>query len=103
MPDISIAGRATDGDADPYGVKLLADGKWQGTEPNNTSKVLSAKSGKWVYKAVPDKGVYASDGNNNVVVFFRNLVPADAKVADSGNGNAYGKGRTIDWTVTSLS
>ncbi len=103
VPDISIVGNAADGESDPYWVNLYVDhSRWEGGEPGVDGAVLSASSGKWVYKVAPDKGVYAMDTGGAVVVFFRNLVPADAKVGDRGNGNANGTGRTISWKVDSL-
>ncbi len=98
MPNISISGNAIDGESDPYWVNLYVDGSsWAGG-----GVVLSADKGTWVYKAVPDKGVYAMDKDKAVVAFFRGLVPSDAKVGSKGNGNANGTGRTISWRVDSL-
>lgn len=104
MPNISISGKTTDGeDVANYWLNLYAnDGHWEGGDSANPGKVLSATNGKWVYKAVPDKGVYAMDANGAVVIFFRNLEPRTAAVGQTGNGNANGTGRTISWRVDSL-
>jgi hypothetical protein len=79
----------------------IEDGKWLGGEPGGTHKVLSENSGDFLYKVAPDKGTYCTK-KGGVVVFLRNLVPHEVKEGESGNGNAYGTGRTISWRVESV-
>src|SRR5688572_21472946 len=102
MPNISLTGKAIEGDPDRYWANLYAaDSTWMAGEPDGASKISDTKSGKWLYKAVPDKGVYANDSNGKVVLFFRNLDPSKAKVGDSGQGHAYEKraSSTGVWTA----
>lgn len=70
MPNISLVGKAIEGDEDPYWLNLFAnDSRWNAGEPGGTSVISSTKIGKWVYKPAPDKGVYANDVAGKVVFF----------------------------------
>lgn len=103
MPNISITGAAVEGEADTYWLNLYdADSKWTAGEPGSTSKVFKTKSGKWLYKPIPDKGVYGNDASSHVAFFLRNLDPSVAKVGDSGQGQEYETARLISWRINSL-
>ncbi|MCB4859176.1 hypothetical protein K7W03_06130 [Sphingobium sp. PNB] len=103
MSNISVSGRAQDGDPDTYWCNLFeADKVWNGNDQDHASNIMKTKAGKWLFKAVPDKGVYAMDAAGKVVLFFRNLDPATARVGDQGNGHAYETARNISWKVDSL-
>ena len=103
MATISILGKATSGEADSYWLALDIDSqKWLGGEPGNTSKVITTKSGTFVYKALPDKGTYCLSSEDEVVIFLRKFNPSTAKAGDTGSGNANETGRTISWKVDSI-
>lgn len=102
MPNISITGKAIEGDQDFYWLNLYDDKTWAGGEAGGANKVLRTKLGNWIFKAVPDKGVYANDAAGTVVMFFRNFDPTTVKVGDRGQGHAYETARAVDWRVDSL-
>jgi hypothetical protein len=103
MTNVSISGRANEGDPDAYWCNLFnGDKKWSADGTDHGTNLFKTKSGRWLYKAIPDKGVYANDASGNVVLFFRNLDPATVKAGDQGSGHAYESGRTINWKVDSL-
>ncbi|MCA1438042.1 hypothetical protein I6F33_34580 [Bradyrhizobium sp. BRP20] len=103
MPNISLSGKAIDGDPDRYWINLFAaDSTWQSGEPGNATNVSTTKQGKWLSKPIPDKGVYANDTAGKVMFFFRNLDPSTVKMGDRGQGHAYETARAIDWHVDSL-
>jgi len=99
---IGIKGVATSGDEDKYWCVLMKDGtaNWTAGEREGASKILTTKSGRWVYKSAPDKGVSLLKPNSDeVVMFFRNLNPSTVQVGKTGNGNALETGRTVSWEV----
>lgn len=100
MTDISITGKAADGEAGDYWINLYASGtRWEG---KSTDGLFSATSGAWVFKPAPERGVHVKDAAGTVIVLLRALEPGKAKVGDKGNGNVFASGRTISWRIDSL-
>jgi hypothetical protein len=106
MPNLSLVGKAVEGDADGYWLNLYehSSNLWMCGEDNNASKLSVTKQGSWIYKVIPDRGVAALEvgSEQSVVFFFRNLNPATATVGSTGLGYALEKARGIDWRVVSL-
>ncbi len=86
MPNISLTGKAIDGDPDTYWINLFtADSAWQSGEPGNATNVSTTKQGKWLYKPIPDKGVYANDTAGKVM-FLSQPRRVDGGGGRSGSG-----------------
>ena len=102
---ISILGETTDAEnrQDKYWVTLESQ-DWIGGEPENASKVLSGKVGKWKKETSPGTGstTMCLDAGNTPIVEFRNLDPRTVKIGATGNGYAHGRARTLKWTVQNV-
>ena len=100
MGNISISGKASDGEGGTYWINLYESGaRWEG---KNSDGLFSNTSGTWLFKPIPDLGVYVMDSAGTVILLLRGLKPGQAKVGDKGNGNAFVSGRTVSWKVDSL-
>lgn len=103
MPNISLTGTALEDEPDHYWLNLYEDKTaWmaEGSPPGN--QISRTKTGKWVHKTMPDKGVYALESSGEVVFFFRDLNPGTDTVGKQGNGHAHESGRNISWRIDSL-